>query len=475
VSEIGDFGLIVLVVAGTVTLALGAIKLTERYPVPAPAVFLLVAALASDVFPGLMQVLSIESVERIGVVALVMILFDGGMHVGLSRFRRSAVPITALGVLGTIATAALMAVAAYALFDFGWTTAWILGAAIAPTDPAVMFSVLGNREVGGRAGTILEGESGANDPVGIALMIGILDFATHDDATFWTIVREFTVEMAVGLAIGVLGGRVLLFAMRRVSLPGQGLYPLRTLALAGLIYGVASVAHGSGFLAVFIAGLLIGDERLPYKGDIERFHTSIANLAEIAVFVALGLTVDLTDLGADNLWLDALLLAALLAFVARPVAAGLLLLPARLRWGERVFIMWGGLKGAVPILLAAFAVLEGVDGAAKIYGIVFIVVAFSVVVQGTSIPFAASRLGVSMRRIDPLGLRRFVVVEGSRADGESLRVLPLGERTWVNRVRRDRRELVLTGDTRLAPGDEVHAVTDVSDSEGLRRLFEVPK
>ncbi len=326
-----------------------------------------------------------------------MILFDGGMNVGWPRFRVAALPITVLGVLGTFGTAGVVALAAHWFFDFGWTTAGILGAALAPTDPAVMFSVLGKREVAGRTGTILEGESGANDPVGIALMIGMLDFATHEGASFWTVVREFAVEMSVGLAIGVAGAALLLPLMRRVSLPSEALYPIRTLAVAGVVYGVASIAHGSGFLAVFVAGLLVGAAAAPYKAEIERFHTSLASLAEIVVFVALGLTIDLGSLDARDVWLDGALLALILALVARPLVAGVLLTPIRLRPSERLFVLWGGLKGAVPILLAAFAVIAKVDGAERIYGIVFVVVLCSVVVQGTSIPLVADRLGVPMR------------------------------------------------------------------------------
>ncbi|HWQ00991.1 MAG TPA: cation:proton antiporter [Gaiellaceae bacterium] len=399
-GELTDFGLVVLVVSGTFLAALGAHKFTERVPVPAPALFLLTAAIASDIWPGLGG-LSTVDVERIAVVALIFILFDGGMQVGWPRFRKAALPITLLGVLGTFGTAAVMAVFAHTLFGFSWTTAGILGAAVAPTDPAVMFSVLGKREIGGRTGTILEGESGANDPVGIALMIGMLDFATSDNGTFWTVVKEFAIEMSVGLAIGIAGALLLIPVMRRVSLPSEALYPLRTLAAAGLVYGVAAVAHGSGFLAVFVAGLLVGSAAMPHKVQIERFHTSLASLAEIVVFVALGLTVDLGSLDGRLVWVDGLLLAALLAFVARPVIAGPLLLPVRLRAGERLFVMWGGLKGAVPILLAAFAVIAQVGEADRIYGLVFVVVLFSVIVQGTSLPFAAQRLGIPMRLREP--------------------------------------------------------------------------
>ena len=399
--EIVDFGTIVLGVAAAFSLALLSTKLTRTVAVPAPAIFLLGAAVASDLFPGLRHSVSIEAVERIGVIALIVILFDGGMHVGARRFRRAAVPIVSLGILGTFATAALLALAAHFLLDFAWLTSSLLGAALAPTDPAVMFSVLGNREVGGRTGTILEGESGANDPVGIALMVGLLAYATSDRATPWTTVREFFVEMVVGFAIGIAGGSALGELMRRVSLPREGLYPLRTLAAAGVIYGVAAVAHGSGFLAVFVAGLLIGDTRAPYKQEIERFHSSLASLAEITVFAALGLTIDLAALGHHHLWLDGIVLSLVLALVVRPLVVGALLVPAQLRPGEKVFVMWGGLKGAVPILLATLAILAGVSDGRAIYGIVFVAVAFSVVFQGASIPLAARRLGVPMRLVEP--------------------------------------------------------------------------
>src|SRR5436853_2282956 len=218
-GELHEFGTVVLVVALGFFAALGTYKLTERFPVPAPALFLIVAAVASDIFAGLETVISIHNVERIGVVALIVVLFDGGMQVGWRRFRGAASPITSLGVLGTFATAAVMAVFAHALFGFDWTIAGILGAALAPTDPAVMFSVLGDREIGGRTGTILLGESGANDPVGIALMLGMIELATHANATFWIVVREFAIQMSVGLAVGIAGGLALGAVMRRLSLP----------------------------------------------------------------------------------------------------------------------------------------------------------------------------------------------------------------------------------------------------------------
>jgi potassium/hydrogen antiporter len=391
VGELGDFGLIVLVVSGGVLLALLVHKVSARFPVPAPALFL-IAALATPV-----ALPHIRTVERIGVVALIMILFDGGMDIGWRRFRRAFVPIASLGVVGTFTTALVMAGCAHYLVGFDWTTAGILAAALAPTDPAVMFSILGNREIGGRTGTILEGEAGVNDPVGIALMIGMLEFATADDGSLWTVAEEFVLEMGLGLAVGIAGTFLLVTFIRRVPLPSEGLYPLRTLAAAGVIYGLASVAGGSGFLAVFIAGLVLGDLDLPFKRQVRRFHMALASLAEIVVFVALGLTVNVDQLFEENIWLDGLLLAVALAFIARPLGLAPLLAPLRLRTGEKLFIAWSGLRGAVPILLAAFAILAEVDDARRIYEIVFVVVAFSVIVQGATIPFVASRFGIRMR------------------------------------------------------------------------------
>jgi cell volume regulation protein A len=391
VGELGDFGLIVLAVSGGVLLALLVHKVSARFPVPAPALFLLAALATPIALPH------IQTVERIGVVALIMILFDGGMDIGWRRFRRAVIPIASLGVIGTFTTALVMAVCAHYLVGFDWTTAGILAAALAPTDPAVMFSILGNREIGGRTGTILEGEAGVNDPVGIALMIGMLEFATADDGSLWMVAEEFVLEMGVGLAVGVAGSALLVLFIRRVQLPSEGLYPLRTLAAAGVIYGLASVAGGSGFLAVFVAGLVLGDLDLPHKRQIRRFHMALASLAEIVVFVALGLTVNVSQLSENNIWLDGLILAVALAFIARPLGLAPLLAPLQLRTGEKLFIAWSGLRGAVPILLAAFAILAEVDDARRLYEIVFVVVGFSVIVQGATIPFVASRFGVRMR------------------------------------------------------------------------------
>src|SRR5450759_1377790 len=480
--EIVSSGSIVLVVAGGLTIALAWSRLSERVPIPAAAFFLIAGAVLSDIFPTLERHASIQTVERVVVVAVVVILFDGGMRIGWRRCRASAVPISTLGVLGTFGTAAVVATGCHLLLDLGWTTSGLIGAALAPTDPAVMFSVLGGHEVGGRTDTILEGESGANDPVGIALMLAMIQFATASHGSFLIVVREFALATSIGLAFGIAAGR-LLVPLMRLRLPSAGLYPVRTLAACGVVYGVTSVAHGSGFLAVFVAGILVGDARAPFKAEIESFHSSLASLAEVAAFGGLGLTIDLTYVARDWVWLQGLAVAALLIFVARPLVGSLLLAPVRLNRGERLFLLWGGLKGAVPILLAAFAVLAKVHDARLIYSLVFVAVAFSVIVQGTTIPAAARRLGIPMRPIEqtpwqisvplqsaPESVLRVVVAESSAAAGLRIRDLELGD-AWVGLIVREGEPLQARGTTKLRPGDELLVVAGDESINQVEWLF----
>jgi cell volume regulation protein A len=396
-DDVGDFARIILAVCGGLSLAIGVRVIAGRLAVPTAGLLLVAAAVASDVIGRLATILTFEDVQRIATLALVVILFEGGQKIGLARFRRSAVPILSLGVVGTFATAALLAVAAHILFGLSWTVSGLIGAALAPTDPAVTFSVLAGREVRGRSGTILEGESGFNDPVGIALMIGMVELATTGHGSFGSeVVVEFLVQMSVGLAVGVAGALLILVLIRWFPIPDRTLYPLAVMLLAGVLYGAATVAHGSGFLAVFVAGILVGDLRYPARTAVRTFNSALADLGELAAFVALGLTIDLAFIGDEGLWWRGLVLALLLGFVIRPLVVGPLVAAMRLTWGERAFIVWSGLKGAVPILLASLAVVGGTDYAAEIYGIVFVVVLFSVVVQGTLVPTVAARLGVPM-------------------------------------------------------------------------------
>ena len=482
-----SFGLAVLVAALTGIAAVLSSRVSERLRIPAPAFFLIGAAAVSDIWPRLGN-LGFGAVEQVVTVALAVILFDGGLRMGWRRFRPVAVATVWIGVAGTLVTAAAAAVVAHFLFSFGWRLALLLGTALAPTDPAVVFSVLGRREIGGRSGVLLQGESGANDPVGIALLVALLTAAGTGLGAAGHVAEEFALQMAVGIVAGVAGGWALLVFMRRVPLPSEGLYPLRVLAGALAIYGLATVAHGSGFLAVFIAGILIGDERAPYKGEIARFHSSLASLAELVAFVMLGLTIHLHALPHGGAWLIGLALAALLAFVIRPLLVGVLLWPVRLRPGERVFVLWTGLKGAVPILLGAFIVQARVTGAPRIYEIIFVVVAFSVIVQGAAVPGLARRMGVPLHTIEPEpwslsirfqeepeGLHRFTIAPATAADGSTISDLPLPGDAWISFILRNANLVPAHASTVLQAGDKILILASGADAASLTAAFTEPR
>jgi cell volume regulation protein A len=266
--------------------------------------------------------------------------------------------------------------------------------------------------------------------------------------------------------------------MRHARFPAEGLYGLAALAAAAIAYGAASAAHGSGFLAVFIVGILLGAERTPHKGEIERFSTALASFLEMAVFAALGLTIDFGILGERVIWRDGLLLALLLIFVVRPVVVLPLLARLRMRWGERLFIAWAGVKGAAPILLAALAVLGGFEST-RMYGIVFVVVLFSVVVQGGSVRLLAVWLAIPKPREAPRAVsaaRRYRVSEGSRAAGSTVRDLPIGSRGWVTLIGRNGDHRRPRGRDVIRAGDDVFVNSDDdARARRLRRLFEEPR
>jgi cell volume regulation protein A len=483
-SDTYTFARLVLLIAGVGLLALLSNRLTERIKIPAPLLVLVAAAIAVNAIPDLHEP-SERLVERLVTVALVGILFDGGLHMGWPKFRTAAAPIAITGVLGTFLTAAAAATFIHYAFGLSWYLALLVATAISPTDPAVVFSVLGRREVQGRSGTILEGESGANDPVGIALMASLISAGGLSTGAFGHVAGEFLLQMGVGAAIGIVGGRLVLWFIRAVPLPSEGLYPLRTLACAFILFGAATLAHGSGFLAVFVAGILLGDERAPYKREIERFHSALASLGEIVAFIVLGLTVDLHELAKTDVWVPGLVIGVVLALVIRPLFVALCLVPARLKSNERNFVLFAGLKGAVPILLGGFILAAHVDQAPRLYGIVVIVVAFSVLVQGSLVPAVAGWLQLPMRTSapepwalgvrlteEPEGVHRLTIGTGAPADGHRIDDLPgLPEDAWISLVVRDNQLLPVTGDTPLQAGDQLLIIAAPESHEALVQTF----
>ncbi len=484
-DEAQTFGLLVLVMATAGLAAVVSNRLSERIKVPLPLVFLIAAAAARQLVGGI-HAPPHRVVERVVTIALLLVLFDGGRQIGWSRFRTAAAPIAVVGVLGTFLTVAATALLVHLIFGLDWYLALLVATAVSPTDPAVVFSVLGQREIAGRSSTILEGESGANDPVGIALMVSLISAGGVGISAFGHVAISFALQMIVGVVVGTVGGRALLWHMRHVSLPSEGLYPLRTFAGAMLLFGIASVAHGSGFLAVFVAGIVISDSSAPFKREIERFHSALASLGEIVAFLVLGLAVNLQILVRSDVWIPGIVTGAALALIIRPVLVGLCMLPAGLQRNERRFVLFAGLKGAVPILLGTYILAAHVPHAERLYGIVVVVVIFSVVVQGSLVPSAARWLRLPIRmtepqpwalgvrlRDEPEGVQHFTITPGSPADGSLLReITDLPADVSISFLVRDSQLVTVNQNTRLEAGDQVVVLTDPAQSDELRNRFE---
>jgi potassium/hydrogen antiporter len=385
----------ILAASALILLAALALEPTaRRLDVAVPLVFLGVGLALGALSGTARHEVDAGQLETAGTIALVLILVDGGLRTGIVALRRELAPVLALGLGGTLVTFALVAVATHAVTGLGWTLSLIVGAALSPTDPAAVFSVLHGRSGGTlRVATVLEGEAGFNDPVAIALVIALVDAARkgHDPGAgevAWTMLREGVVGAIVGIGLALVLARLL-----SSRAPTIGVAPALVVSLgAFLAFGVAGVAHGSGFLAAYLFGLMLGDLLQEAQATVGRLHDQLSSLAEVGMFVLLG--VALMTIPLRGSLADAAVLTALLVLVIRPLVAGPLLGAFGLGRSGSLFGVWGGLKGAVPILLGSLPIARGLAQGERLFALVGLVVVFSLLVQGLTLGRLARRLGI---------------------------------------------------------------------------------
>jgi potassium/hydrogen antiporter len=378
-----------LVVVALLFVAVAAAPVAARLGFPAPAAFLAVGVVAGLAGWGPFEDLGPLPLEEIGALALYAILFQGGLSTGFAGWRVSARPILLLGLPGTAVTAAIVGAAAHFILGLEWALAAFIGIALAPTDPAAVYSTLRGAATRSRARTVLEGESGVNDPVGISLMVVAVLLVTEPGADVGEGAVRFAKELLIGLGGGVLGGLllgILLLATPRLE---QNLQAVAVLAGAVLVGLATATLHGSGFLAVYVVGLLIADRWAQQDGQQHALPEAAAAVAEPVLFGLLGASFA-PLLGLTELW-QGIALTLVTVFVVRPPVAWLCLARSGLARAERVLVYWGGLKGAVPLLLAAYPALEGLDEAAATQATVLAATAASILIQGGSLRFLAAR------------------------------------------------------------------------------------
>jgi cell volume regulation protein A len=399
------------VLACSIAVALGA----TRLGVPTLVAFLALGMLLGSDGPGGIEFDDAELARTVGVAGLAAILYEGGLSTSWRRLRAVAVPASLLATVGVVATAVLAGVAAHSLFDLSWLEAVLLGAVVASTDAAAVFATLRFTHIRRRIARTLEAETGLNDPVAIALTIGLIDWIGDPTFAFPELVFGVVRQLALGLVVGVVLGAVATRVFARLPHSIGPFAPVVSLAAAALTFGIADVIGGSGFLAVYLVGLAVGSTPSRYRRQLVSFHEGLAFLAQVAMFVVLGLLVFPSDLLAVAL--PGLVLAALLVIVIRPAAVWIATAFSDFTNRERALLGWAGLRGAVPIVLADFVLSSDVGDAETIFNAVFFVVVVSTLVQGTTLEWVAERLelvdprpAIASRPLeaDPLGTLELV-------------------------------------------------------------------
>ena len=459
-------------------------RTSARFGVPVFLLFIAVGMLTGSEGLGIVPFEDYRLSSRLGTIALALILFDGGLNTPLATFRRFVWPAATLATAGVAGTAAVVAVGAH-LLGLPWSLAFLLGAIVSSTDAAAVFSVLraSGLQLRERVGATLELESGLNDPMAVILTLTLTQIANGAQSPGAAVLLQVPLQLLIGAAAGVALGLAGRFLLRWSRLPAGGLYPVFTLSLALVTFGLPTALDGSGFLAVYLAGIVLGNSELPYQTGVRRFHDAVAWFCQVAMFLVLGLlSFPLRILGVAGIGVA---VALLLAFVARPLVVLLCLLPFRYPRRENLFIGWVGLRGAVPIILATFPVLAGVQGSETLFDIVFFVVVLGAFLPGSTVAWVARRLRlgtkgppsapavleISSTQVLDGQILPFYMEPALPVCGVSMADIPFPDQASVLLIVRGSELTAPRGDTVLQPGDHVYVFCRGEDRPLVELLF----
>lgn len=477
-----DEGLLILLVgailAASIVTAIGA----ARAGLPVLVAFLGLGMLLGSDGPGGIEFDDAKLAREVGIVGLALILYEGGLQTSWRRLREVVVPAALLSTVGVIVSALVTGFAARALFDLSWLEAVLLGAVVASTDAAAVFATLRFTHIRRRLARTLEAESGGNDPMAIALTLGLIAWIERPHAYGFDDLAVLVVrQIGLGLLVGVALGALASWVFARIP-PSIGAFaPVASVAAGALSFGAADVIGGSGFLAVYLVGLAVGSTPSRYRRQLVSFHEGLAFVAQVALFVVLGLLVFPRDL--PDVALSGLALAFLLMLVARPAAvwASTAALPYTQR--ERLLLGWAGLRGAVPIVLATFVLSSDVPHKETIFNAVFFVVVVSTIIQGTTLEWVAQRLGLTspappvheppleVGPLSKLDLVDFAVAGDHAVNGSAVRELGLPRDSLIAVINRDGDAIPPRGSTVIQPGDRLYVLVPRKQRADLEDVF----
>lgn len=480
-------GIEYILLAGSVLILISTAigKLSDNLGVPTLVLFLVVGMLAGSEGPGGIQFDDPGLASSIGIVALVFILFGGGLDTKWLDVRRVLAPAVGLSTFGVLVTALTVGGFAHYFLGVPIEYGFLLGSIISSTDAAAVFAVLRSRNVSlkGRLRPLLELESGSNDPTAVFLTVGFLTIIRTPETTLVNLLGLFVVQMGLGGVLGYFMGRAMVVLLNRLRFSYEGIYPVFALAFACLIYASTAVLGGSGFLAVYIAGIVLGNSEFVQKKSLFRFFDGLAWLSQIGMFLALGLQVFPSRL-IPVITLG-LLVSGFLMVVARPLSVFVILAPTAFDWREKLFVSWVGLRGSVPIILATFPLLAGIPRADLLFNLVFFIVLTSALLQGWSIPLAARLLGLATplerKKSHPL---EFEPVAGSDTElvdltvpyhsdvfGRSIVELGLPPNSLIVLIGRGDQYLVPSGGSVFEPGDTILILVNKADLPEVREIL----
>jgi potassium/hydrogen antiporter len=477
-------GELILVAGALLAAGIGASLLAARIRLPGLLLFLALGMLIGSDGLDWIDFRDYELARTIGIVALALILFEGGLTAGFDEIRPVLRPALSLALIGTFVTAAITGLAAIWLFDLTTLEGLLLGSIISSTDGAAIFALLRGSTLRRKLARTLEAESGFNDPVAILLVLGFIDWIRKPDYGAADMALLFAQELVIGAAIGAAVGWLAIRGLQRTRLDTAGLYPVATLAAAAIAFGGADTLGGSGFLATYVAGLALGSARIPARRTVTVFHEGLAWVAQISMFVALGLLVFPSSL--DEVAPEGTALALVLVFVARPVATFVSTAFDRFGAAERAVLGWAGLRGAVPVVLAIYPVIDHVEHSRTFFNIVFFAVVISTLLQGTSLEPLARRLGVTTsepalpRPLAETGtIRRlgaemveFPVGPDHSVVGCRVRELGLPRDALLSVIVRGEEAVLPRGSTRVEAGDRLHVVVRSEVAVQMRDVVE---
>jgi cell volume regulation protein A len=460
-------------------------KLSLKYGIPALLIFLAIGMIFGSDGLNIVDFADYQLAQSLGIIALIYILFSGGLDTKWANVRPIILPGILLSTAGVLISAVIVGYFASLILQVSLIEGILLGAIVSSTDAAAVFSVLRSRAIGFkyRLRELIEFESGTNDPMAIFLTIGLIQYMTTPEMSWVAFIVLFLQQMSIGLILGILFGKIITWIINHANLGYDGLYPVLALSFVPLIYSITDLLGGSGFLAVYLAGLVMGNSIFVHQKSLMNFFDGIGWLMQICMFLLLGLLVFPSQISA--IALQGLIIAIVLIAIGRPVSVFISTLFMGLKTRAKHMISWVGLRGAVPIILATFPLVHGLEQAELMFSIVFFIVVTSVLIQGTTIPIVAKWLHVDTPvkektkypiELEPsvdtkAALKEVEIEEGDRSVGKQILELGLPDNVLITLINREGKFLVPRGTTRIQVHDKLLILSDKKEVSEIRNLL----